>query len=442
MVERDPTYRIASSSLSASSIRQQFSTPLNIAMSRFGFEFLRTGGERLEVDGDQPALGLRHSGYLFMASAGGLETLRENHAVQRAEGADVALLSPGEITARFPWITTDGVAAASFGLSGEGWFDGPALLAAFRRKARALGVTYVAKEAVDLIRAGERVTGVRLADGVELACDVAVNAAGPWSARVAGWADIDHAGAPKRKRIMVFVVACRTPLPGCPMVIDPSGICMRPEGAFYLCCRSPGPDEPDPDEPPLEVDETMFHDMIWPVLAERIPALEELKLASSWAGYYEMNYLFGPQRHRRPTPGGAEPDPRHRLQRPRYPALPGHRARCCGADRRGWLTPAWTCRRWVVSGWSRAAVGGAGDLPIGRRRRLCCQSDRAGLAMQLATNRPATRCLLACALRDQRELIVPGISSADNPFPKRQRLPPETPSPTAPPTTAGFHPSR
>ena len=287
VVERDPTYRIASSSLSASSIRQQFSTPLNIAMSRFGFEFLRTGGERLMVGGDQPALGLKRSGYLFMASAAGLATLQENHAVQRAEGADVALLSPAEMAARFPWITTDGVAAASFGLSGEGWFDGPALLAAFRRKARAFGVTYVAKEAVDLIRAGERVTGVRLADGAELACDVAVNAAGPWSARIAGWAGIDLPVRPRKR--MVFVVACRTPLPGCPMVIDPSGICMRPEGAFYLCCRSPGPDEPDPDEPPLEVDETMFHDRIWPVLAERIPALEELKLASSWAGYYEMN---------------------------------------------------------------------------------------------------------------------------------------------------------
>jgi glycine/D-amino acid oxidase-like deaminating enzyme len=145
----------------------------------------------------------------------------------------------------------------------------------------------VAKEAVDVIRAGERVTGVRLADGAELACDVAVNAAGPWSARVAGWAGIDLPVRPRKR--MVFVVTCRTLLPGCPMVIDPSGICMRPEGAFYLCCRSPGPDEPDPDEPPLEVDETMFHELIWPVLAERIPALEELKLASSWAGYYEMN---------------------------------------------------------------------------------------------------------------------------------------------------------
>ena len=287
VVERDPTYRIASSSLSASSIRQQFSTPLNIAMSRFGFEFLSTGAERLAVDGDRPALGLRHNGYLFMASDAGLETLRANHAVQCAEGADVGLLSPAEITARFPWIDTSGVAAACFGLSREGWFDGPALLAAFRRKARSLGVRYVAQEAVGLALAGEQVAGVRLADGAELACDVAVNAAGPWSARVAGWAGIDLPVRPKKR--MVFVVACRTPLPGCPMVIDPSGICMRPEGAFYLCCRSPGADEPDPDEPPLEVDEAMFYDLMWPVLAARIPALEELKLASSWAGYYEMN---------------------------------------------------------------------------------------------------------------------------------------------------------
>jgi FAD-dependent oxidoreductase domain-containing protein 1 len=287
VVERDPTYRIASSSLSASSIRQQFSTPLNIAMSRFGFEFLSNGADRLAVDGDRPALGLRHSGYLFMASAAGLPTLQQNHAIQRAEGADVALLSAAEITARFPWIRTDGVAAASLGLSNEGWFDGPALLAAFRRKARSLGVTYVAQEAVGLVRAGDRVTAVRLAGGAELACDTAVNAAGPWSARVARWAGIDLPVRPRKR--MVFVIACRTPLPGCPMVIEPGGVCMRPEGAYYLCCRSPGPDEPDPDEPPLEVDESMFHDLIWPVLAERIPALEELKLTSSWAGYYEMN---------------------------------------------------------------------------------------------------------------------------------------------------------
>jgi len=50
IVERDPTYRRASSSLSASSIRQQFSTPLNIHMSRYGIGFLRQASKLLDVD--------------------------------------------------------------------------------------------------------------------------------------------------------------------------------------------------------------------------------------------------------------------------------------------------------------------------------------------------------------------------------------------------------
>ena len=41
VVERDSTYAQASSALSASSIRQQFSTAINIALSQFGIGFLR-----------------------------------------------------------------------------------------------------------------------------------------------------------------------------------------------------------------------------------------------------------------------------------------------------------------------------------------------------------------------------------------------------------------
>ena len=39
VIEKDPTYQIASSSLSASSIRQQFSTPICIQLSQFGYDF-------------------------------------------------------------------------------------------------------------------------------------------------------------------------------------------------------------------------------------------------------------------------------------------------------------------------------------------------------------------------------------------------------------------
>src|ERR1700744_3123054 len=77
VIERDPTYARASSALSASSIRQQFSTPLNIRLSRCGIDFLRRAPELLGID-----LGLKEPGYLFLASPAGEAVLRANNAVQ------------------------------------------------------------------------------------------------------------------------------------------------------------------------------------------------------------------------------------------------------------------------------------------------------------------------------------------------------------------------
>src|SRR5258707_15401480 len=97
VVERDPTYARASSALSASSIRQQFSTPLNIHLSRYGIGFLRQASELLDVD-----LGLREPGYLFLASPAGEAVLRANNAIQTGEGCAVELLDPAGLTERFP----------------------------------------------------------------------------------------------------------------------------------------------------------------------------------------------------------------------------------------------------------------------------------------------------------------------------------------------------
>ena len=106
VVERDPTYARASSALSASSIRQQFSTPLNIHLSRYGIGFLRQASKLLDVD-----LGLKEPGYLFLASDAGEAVLRANHAVQKGEGCAVELLDPAALRGRFPWISDEGVRA-------------------------------------------------------------------------------------------------------------------------------------------------------------------------------------------------------------------------------------------------------------------------------------------------------------------------------------------
>ena len=50
VVERDPTYAAASSSLSASGIRQQYSQPVNIALGQYGVSFLRDAAAHLSVD--------------------------------------------------------------------------------------------------------------------------------------------------------------------------------------------------------------------------------------------------------------------------------------------------------------------------------------------------------------------------------------------------------
>lgn len=284
VVERDPGFVRASSALSASSIRVQFSTPVNIALSQFGLSFIQNAAVDLAVEGSGPVLGLRQPGYLYAIAPSGLATLAVNHAVQRAAGADVVVLSPAELRARFDWLATDGIAAGALGLAGEGWFNGPALHMALRAKARSLGVAHVTGEAV-----GVSGRDVVLACGTHLPADCIVNAAGGWAARVAAWVGVELAIRPRRR--MVFNFACRSALPGFPLLIDPTGIWVRPEGAGYICGFSPGADEDDPDEPALEIDEAVFHDRIWPVLAARVPAFEALRLTGGWAGFYDM-HLF------------------------------------------------------------------------------------------------------------------------------------------------------
>ena len=276
VIERDPTYATASSALSASSIRQQFSTPLNIHLSRFGIGFLRRAYELLAVD-----LGLKEPGYLFLASPAGEPVLRANHAIQKGEGCAVELLDPAALKARFPWISDEGVALASHGTANEGWFDGPALMQAFRRKARELGVAYVADEVVS-----SDAGGVTLKQGGRVEARTVVLAAGPWSGAVAARSGIALPVEPRRRSVFVFDVR---EAPGLtPLTIDPSGTWFRPEGRFYIGGTTPA-DGNDPAGAPLEVQHEEWDEMVWPALAGRVPAFEAAKVVNSWAGHYEYN---------------------------------------------------------------------------------------------------------------------------------------------------------
>lgn len=285
VLERDPAYRRASSALSAGSIRQQFSSPINIALSRASLAFLRRIDTELRVD-DPIDIGLVERGYLFLATAAGRATLFDNHRVQTECGAAVALLAPDALRSRFPWLHAGDIALGALGLDGEGWFDGYAVLQALRRKAQALGVRFGAQRATDIdVRAGG-VIAVGCDGGAVLECDDLVLAAGAWSAPLAARLGFD---LPVRARKRdVFVFAAPASLAGCPLVIDPSGVWFRPEGRGFICGAPPRGD--DIDDAPLEaIDHGLFDEVIWPRLAHRVPAFEALRAVNAWAGYYEFN---------------------------------------------------------------------------------------------------------------------------------------------------------
>jgi FAD-dependent oxidoreductase domain-containing protein 1 len=319
VLERDAQYRRASAVLSAGGIRQQFSGVENIAMSQYGIRFLTDELQQLRCAADTDAepvdLQFFEGGYLFLAgSDSGLRVLHENHATQLAAGhPGVELLEPADVAARFPWMSVDGVLAGSHGTKDEGWFDPWSLISALRRKVCEMGVTIDDTKCVGMrsstsavagavgegSASGRRVEAVELKDGRELRCGTVVNAAGAFSHEVVGMALGSEAAAdgfevrPRRRCIFNFHCLDKSVV-GCPLTIDPSGVWFRQEGngGGFLTGVSP-PEEDDPDWPYLrpteDVDEDLWMGHIWPTIAERVPAFEQVKVRGAWAGLYEYN---------------------------------------------------------------------------------------------------------------------------------------------------------
>lgn len=286
VLEQDPSYQGCASALSAASIRQQYSSPVNVAISLYGIAFLREIADRLEAAGERPDIGLHEGGYLFLAREEGVPAMRAAQVMQVGLGADIALLDPTTLAARFPWLSTEDIALGSLGLTGEGWFDGYGLMQAFRKKARALGVEYRAARAVGVDLAGGRISAVRLADGERIACGLLVNAAGTGGPEIARAVGLDLPVRPRKR--MIFTFTCAEPVERCPLLIDPTGVYVRPEGTGFLCGTSPTP-ENDPDCTDHEVDHSLFEEVIWPTLAARIPAFERIRPGRAWAGHYDLN---------------------------------------------------------------------------------------------------------------------------------------------------------
>ncbi|MDX2203297.1 MAG: FAD-binding oxidoreductase [Hyphomicrobiaceae bacterium] len=289
LLERDRTFAEASTARSAGGLRQQFSTPENIALSQATLAMIRSARDLLGADAD---VAFREQGYLVLASDAGADILRENHAVQSAAGAPISLLAPGDLVRTFPWLSVDGLAVAAHGVTGEGWFDPPSFAGLMRKSARAAGVELVYADVTGISRDAGRILGVTLADGTTIAAGSLVIAAGAWSGSLAALAGVPLPIEPRKR--FIYVIDCRdTPeaLRAAPLTVDPSGVWFRPEGRFFICGRSPEEGAEPPAGNLSDIDHAFFETEVWPQLAARVPAFESVRVVNAWAGYYDYNTL-------------------------------------------------------------------------------------------------------------------------------------------------------
>eukprot|EP00980_Cylindrotheca_fusiformis_P011041 scaffold2535_cov126-Cylindrotheca_fusiformis.AAC.3 len=318
VLEQDPSYQSSSAMLSAGGIRQHFSLEENVRMSLYGLDFLRNADSLLATPNNPPVdVQLQEHGYLFLASTDkGVMQMKENNQAQKRAGCDTTvLMAPNELKQKFPWLNVSDVLLGSFGTSGEGWFDPWALIQGLKEKSKANGVEYVSGLAISAARdaVSGKVESVTVQDAASRSGDLItyypnkiVNATGakadPLMTLLAGAETPLHHPLPikPRKRCIFFFHCASTDhqeflVPEiAPLTVDSSKVYFRSEGhkGNFLCGVSPPDDEDvdcwDPDE--LEFpDYDLFEGTVWPSIAHRVPAFENIKVKSAWAGLYEYN---------------------------------------------------------------------------------------------------------------------------------------------------------
>lgn len=286
VLEKDPTYQYSSTTLSAASIRTQFGCPVNVRMSLFGAQFLRSIKARWD---DKVDIGFVERGYLILGAQGTSATLIDAARMQNEAGADIQVMTATQAHSTFTWLNTDDVEVASYGNRDEGWFDAWSLLQGVRDAAKRYHVEYRLADVSRIELKASKASGVHTSDGSAIAADWIVNAAGPASAAIVRPLGIELPVAARKRT--AFRVKTPFQTANFPMLFDSSGAWIRPEGAGFIAgIAPPAAQDHDADgdfEPALE----LFEEILWPILAHRVPALQELRVESAWAGHYEMNLL-------------------------------------------------------------------------------------------------------------------------------------------------------
>jgi glycine/D-amino acid oxidase-like deaminating enzyme len=287
VVERDPSYGLASTLRASGGVRRLFSLPENIELSKYSIGFFEDFADTMAIDGEPADIGLKKNGYLFIVPPAQRDVLRSNFETQRTLGCNVAWLEPDSVKGRFPSMNVDDLGAAVLSPD-DGWLDPHSLLMGFRNKARSMGAEFIADEVTGLVRQGASVTAAELRSGERIEASHFVNAAGAWANDICAMAAVQVPIEPLRRYEHFFV--SQEPIEPLPYIKDPERLAFRPEGRGYT---GGVPTLNEPRGYNFEVDYTYFDRVVWPALAHRFPQFERTRCTSTMPGLYDQNDFDG-----------------------------------------------------------------------------------------------------------------------------------------------------
>jgi sarcosine oxidase subunit beta len=279
VVEKEMFVAAGSTGLSASGIRQQFGTEINIKISMESVRIL----ERFDEEMGHPSEFIQ-SGYLFLITSGEQKRIfDETVALQKSLGVDVDFITREEIVGKYPFLKSDDILCGTF-CPTDGYADPHSITQGYYKRAKELGVKFLFEtELKDILTKDNVVTGVTTDKG-EIKTDILINAGGPYAQEVGKMAGVEIPALPIRRQVYVTQDFEEVP-ERIPMIIDSGcGLYFRKEGKGVLFGLA------RKDEPPgfnLTVDQEWFM-YVAERMMERVPSFEKAAILKSWAGLYSV----------------------------------------------------------------------------------------------------------------------------------------------------------
>ena len=260
------------------------------AMATVGLEVFEKAEEIFGHD-----IGFRQTGYVVGVGEPNVASLRKSLAAQRAVGVQTEEIGHAEVARMWPFADLEPFAAFGWEARG-GYGDAYQTAQAFAVAARGAGVRVrQGCEVAGLLLAGDKVTGVRLADGSEVSAGTVVVATGVWTKPFLEPYGIDVPIRVVREQIVMINPGVE--IGAVPVFSDLVSLqYIRPElGGEVLFGNSDLSDVSvaDPDSYLNRADDA-FIDLTVDKVGTRFPGFTDAAISSSYAGCYDVTPDWNP----------------------------------------------------------------------------------------------------------------------------------------------------